>query len=156
MLITPGINVEPGVSFVLPPALIEYLIVAGGGGSSGGNSEPAGGGGAGGIVSGSYTLTGFGTPITITIGAGGTGQTYGVAPISGTNSSMTGMTTAIGGGAGGYLSGGVGQSGGSGGGGSGWGTNAGGAGTAGQGYAGGTSAGSLAGYPSVAEVVLAQ
>ena len=46
--------------------------------------------------------------------------------------------TAVGGGRGGLLNGGVGQPGGSGGGGSGWGVNVGGVGTAGQGYAGGT------------------
>ena len=48
---------------------VEYLVVAGGGGSS------FGGGGAGGLLTAAGFAVTLGTPITVTVGAGGSGQT---------------------------------------------------------------------------------
>ena len=116
----------------------DYLIIAGGGG--GGYSD-GGGGGAGGYLSGT-TSFGVGTVYTVTVGAGGSGNT-GVTPASindGNSSSITGLTTAIGGGGGGSLGAtpdSNGRSGGSGGGGGNAGT--GGSGTSGQGNSGGSA-----------------
>lgn len=134
---------------------VEVLVVAGGGG---GGSDMGGGGGGGGVISNTRVSVTANTPITVTVGAGGTGApagTGGHATTKGTNggNSVFGSDTAIGGGAGGtsyYTFGNsFGNSGGSGGGGSGYnngvtpalstgtGYGAAGAGTAGQGNRGG-------------------
>jgi hypothetical protein len=135
--------------------VVEVLVVAGGGGAG---SDMGGGGGGGGVISTtSYSVT-AGSPITVTVGAGGTGAPAGAgghATTKGTNgvNSVFGTLTAIGGGAGGtsyYTFGNsFGNSGGSGGGGSGYnnsqtpalrigtGYGAAGAGTMGQGFRGG-------------------
>ena len=122
------------------PLAVEYLVVAGGGGGGGGsNGGTAGGGGGGG---GLRTATGFvvtgGTPITVTVGAGGTGSDNGTGQ-NGFNSVFSTITSLGGGGGGGWISGGGGytnaNSGGAGGGASFSGAI--GAGTANQGNAGG-------------------
>ena len=108
----------------------DYLQVAGGGG--GGESGNGGGGGAGGMLTGTATIS----TVTVDVGLGG-----GPA-LNGENSSITGLTVSVGGGAGGWAYGGYGQVGGSGGGGPNDGVSrAGGAGTAGQGNAGPASGG---------------
>ena len=114
------------------PFSASYLITAGGGGGA------IGGGGAGGYLSGSQTIT-VGTVYTVVIGAGGGGSTsFSGSGASGTNSTLTGITAAIGGG--GVPVGANGLSGGSGGGGDGSdGIRTGGAGTSGQGNAGGAN-----------------
>ena len=118
------------------------LLVAGGGGGGG---HVGGGGGAGGLVYTSFVSSGSKT---IVVGNGGTGSAgdHVGAGSDGSNTSFTGLDTAIGGGGGGaYHNSGTshdGRSGGSGGGG-GHGTN-GGAGTSGQGHAGGNSPGNSA------------
>jgi hypothetical protein len=122
-----------------------YLIVAGGGG--GGYSAP-GGGGAGGFLSGTTTLT-PGSVYTVVVGAGGAGRSTNGTGNSGSNSSITGLTVAVGGGGGGYQSG-SGLSGGSGGGsGQSAGTGTGGSGTSGQGNAGGYQNGGGGGASAV-------
>ena len=115
---------------------VEYLVVAGGGGGSGG------GGGAGGMLTGTTTFSGS---YTLTVGAGGAGNTQGSASAtSGSNSLITGLTSIGGGGGGGVYAVTNGLNGGSGGGGS-IGTSStasvatGGTATSGQGYAGGTA-----------------
>lgn len=141
---------------------VEVLVVAGGGG---GGMDMGGGGGGGGVLSStSYAVT-AGTPITVTVGAGGygapSGNTYrtdGVGPqpnghqftVSATNggNSVFGSLTALGGGFGassyyGYTpNSGIGGTGGSGGGCSGY-THGGRRvvdnGTPGQGFSGGNS-----------------
>jgi hypothetical protein len=118
-----------------------YLIVAGGGGAGGAGPSgftATGGGGAGGLLTGTTSLTG-GTVYTVTVGGGGAGgNNTGTVGTNGNNSSITGLTTAIGGGAtNGFNV--AGNAGGSGGGGSGRASTAGGAGTSGQGNAGGTA-----------------
>ena len=119
-----------------------YLIVAGGGG---GGRYYSGGGGAGGILSGVSSLV-FGTIYSVTVGAGGPGNTSGVAgPGSQGSSSVFTSLTAIGGGFGNGNSSGTnnGGSGGSGGGAGGFGSGGtGGSGTSGQGNAGGSGNGS--------------
>jgi len=121
-----------------------YLIVAGGGG---GGARGAGGGGAGGYITGTINLTG-GTVYTASVGAGGAGGPNGSAGTQGSNSTFTGLTTAIGGGGGGaYVT--AASSGGSGGGG---GDNEGGSsgtaasGTPGQGNAGGNGSNNASFY----------
>lgn len=115
-----------------------YLIVAGGGGGGQGFSgtDNGGGGGAGGVMVGSFTLI-PGTAHTVTIGAGGASNS------NGSNSSISGIGTAIGGGRGASrIATQTAGNGGSGGGGAGTsGYTAGGSGTGGQGYAGGTGIG---------------
>lgn len=111
----------------------EYFVLAGGGGAQ------IGGGGAGGLLNSSSSFI-SGTGYSVTIGAGGAGQTSG-----GTDNATNGVDsvfstfTAIGGGKGGGVLGTNetrdGVTGGSGGGGG----NAAGAGTSGQGFAGGNS-----------------
>lgn len=155
-------------SGVFTPAFtgtIEVLVVAGGGG---GGMDMGGGGGGGGVISNTtYSVT-SGTPITVTVGAGGYGAPAGnggyrldgqgpqpnqhqftISATNGTNS-VFGLLTAVGGGYGGssYFgytpNNGYGNSGGSGGGASGYSdgnTGRGGTGTAGQGNAGGGSTG---------------
>jgi len=119
---------------------ITYLLVAGGGGGGGGN---AGGGGAGGLLAGTFTAT-PGTVYTTTVGAGGAGGTSSPQASGGvgSNSSITGQTSAVGGGKGGY---GAGGAGGSGGGGGNTASAAGGAGTSGQGNTGGAGSSTAAG-----------
>ncbi|MDP3645694.1 MAG: type II secretion system protein [bacterium] len=124
---------------------MDILIVGGGGGgggrpNSGGTGTGAGGGGGGGVVY--YTATPItpGNMYTVTVGAGGSGATAGVAATNGGSSSFTGLTTALGGGRGGNydvaLNYTAGAAGGSGGGGPG--LISGGAGTSGQGNNGGS------------------
>lgn len=114
---------------------ISYVIVAGGGG---GGSNAGGGGGGGGTVI--NTLTAIpGTVFSVTIGAGGSGSS------NGSNSYISGIATATGGGAGGSAGPSNGASGGSGGGGSSFGNTSGGAGIPGQGNNGGGSASNGAG-----------
>lgn len=132
-----------------PPPTVEYLVVAGGGGSS--YTYYTGGGGGGGFLTGNnYSISGVGTPITVTVGAGGAVNVDARA----SNSSF-GTITATGGGAGKYNNSTVGGDGGSGGGhGSYWGngnnessqTYPGGTGIVGQGKDGGTYVGSKAYY----------
>ncbi len=130
-----------------------YLIVAGGGG--GGredySSGTGAGGGAGGLLASTTTLT-LGTAYTVVVGAGGAAfsGTGGVG-VSGSNSSITGLTAAVGGGGGGggsYTTSGP-ASGASGGSGGGAGNNAGsstyGSGTSGQGSNGGSGSAAGAG-----------
>lgn len=118
---------------------VEVLVVAGGGQGGG---QVGGGGGAGGLVyASSYSVIG-GTPISVTVGRGGTTQfNYGARVVNGQNSprnwnnqrgsngnnSVFGNITAFGGGGGGAYAGDDvnSSSGGSGGGGGGSGTNAG-------------------------------
>lgn len=121
--------------------LINFLVVAGGGG---GGSTIAGGGGAGGLITESATLS-SGTAYTITVGAGGAGDASGISytgSFNGSNSLISTIATAIGGGGGGSYSGtgqGLPKAGGSGGGSAGGQTASAGVGTTGQGNAGGLS-----------------
>jgi len=118
-----------------------YLLVAGGGGAG---ADLAGGGGAGGLVTGTTSLN-IGTIYTAVVGGGGSGGTGrpSSGQTNGTDSSFTGVTTAVGGGRSvGYTPGAstaIGANGGSGGGGSASdsGASPGGSGTPGQGSAGG-------------------
>ena len=122
-----------------------YLIVAGGGG---GGYWDGGGGGAGGVVSGTTTFTSNNT-YSVTVGAGGSGATSGGIGTNGGNSTVTGLTAAVGGGFGGSngIAGTIGA-GGSGGGGYGAATTTGGSGTSGQGSAGGNGQPLAGGGPS--------
>lgn len=142
-----------GTTSFTPPATgsAEVLVVAGGGG--GGFGRGGGGGGGGVIYNGSYSVT-AGTPITVTVGAGGTGAASNTATSSTGNggNSVFGIITATGGGLGGSHNPGSasfnnGSAGGSGGGAainysgsSQW--TGGAASPAGQGFAGGAGAGS--------------
>jgi hypothetical protein len=107
---------------------INYLIVAGGGG--GGSAGAAGGGGGGGGFKASSLSVTPGATYTMVVGGGGAIAT------TGTNSSITGVDIADGGGRGGTAPG-NGGAGGSGGGGSADGAYSGGAGISGQGFNGG-------------------
>jgi len=130
------------------PSTVEYLVVAGGG--AGGYGYYGGGGGAGGY----RTATGYsvtaGSPITVTIGAGGTPSGNDATRGGNGQNSVFGSITSIGGGGGGSRNGSSaggasnGADGGSGGGSS-YGST-GGAGTAGQGNNGGS--GGANGYGS--------
>ena len=104
----------------------DVLVVAGGGG--GGYLRGGGGGAGGALLFSSQSLTAGN--YTATIGAGGAGGTTGTGT-NGVNSSLTGLTTCVGGGGGGTGAGpGTGNNGGSGGGGAGYfGNKAGGTGT---------------------------
>lgn len=128
----------------------QYLVVAGGGGSSGGAAEPSGGGGAGGLLTGNASFSA--SSHTITVGAGGSGNTSTNLANSGSNSSISGSVniSSTGGGRAGTGAGGDGANGGSGGGASGWynGTTAGGTGTAGQGNSGGNTSSAKLSYSS--------
>ena len=123
------------------PYAVDYVIVAGGGaGGSTSTSQVVGaGGGAGGFLTGTTSFS-PGTGYTVLVGAGGSVVSINTGG-SGSNSSITGLTAAVGGGGGGggtTAGSGAGVSGGSGGGGGGAGTGlAGGSGTSGQGNAGG-------------------
>ena len=80
-IITPGINIGPGLSITAEssapsaPPTVEYLVVAGGGAGGGGvqSYSTGGGGGAGGYRTDTGFAVATGTPITVTVGAGGTG-----------------------------------------------------------------------------------
>jgi hypothetical protein len=125
----------------------DYLVIAGGGAGGG---YVSGGGGAGGVVQGTITLI-PGNTYTAVIGAGGAYPLTNAPGAQGSNTTFTGVTTAVGGGGGATGGGGVGlaTSGGSGGGGgSTTAALAGAAGTAGQGFAGGTAPGQTGNYPS--------
>jgi hypothetical protein len=109
---------------------ISFLIVAGGGGGGGpAGGAAGGGGGGGGFITSSLSIT-PGTTYTMVVGGGGAIST------AGTNSSITGVAIATGGGRGGSPTG-NGGSGGSGGGGGADGATSGGAGISGQGFNGG-------------------
>jgi hypothetical protein len=120
---------------------IDYLIVAGGAGSgrSSGATGANGGAGAGGYLSITSNII-VGTAYSITVGAGGNGQSGSIGRGSAGSNSTFNSLTVIGGGTGGVGAGGLenGVSGGSGGGGGGLG-GTGGAGTSGQGNAGGAA-----------------
>jgi hypothetical protein len=102
------------------PPYVEVLVVAGGG--SGGTSSPAngggGGGGAGGVIYNSAYQLSNASAITVTVGAGGAGQTSDTSQGNDGSNSVFGSLTAVGGGGGGSASGGTttGRNGGSGGG----------------------------------------
>ena len=68
---------------------VDYLVVAGGGGGGGGTY--AGGGGAGGYRTASSFAVSAGTPITVTVGAGG------AVEVNGSNSVFSSITSAGGG-----------------------------------------------------------
>ena len=145
-------NSSPTTSNTLGPVVlgtsVNYLIVAGGGGGGNNfgnlNSRGMGGGGAGGYLAGTTILQPANT-YSITVGAGGAGgvgiafPSTGTQPTNGSNTTFTGLTTAVGGGSG-ATSNQVAASGGSGGGGCAD-TNAtgGAASPSGQGNAGGNS-----------------
>ena len=145
-----------GASTWTPPTngTMNMLIVGGGGGGGGGPATSrCGAGGAGGLLYLANQIVTAGTPISVTVGAGGSGGVSGGGG-SGTNSSY-GTNIAYGGGGGAPpvlnngsigLSGGSGGGGGGGTGGGGWG--AGGSGTAGQGHDGGAGHGN--GYDTYA------
>lgn len=138
-------DVGSEVSLVAPTYNADVLIAAGGGGGGSGHNGGGGGGGAGGYIANSSKTLSNGTTYTVTVGAGGAGSTGSGASGTGTaggDSSLTGETTAVGGGRGGYNSTYLASSGGSGGGGGGNAGTAGAAGTSGQGNAGGSAAGS--------------
>jgi hypothetical protein len=114
----------------------DYLVVAGGGG---GGSGTAGGGGAGGYLTGTGLAVANGTPIAVTVGAGGTTPgTYPGTATAGANSVFSSITSA--GGGAGATNATIGGNGGSGGGGGGNANIAGGTATpAGQGNNGGAA-----------------
>jgi hypothetical protein len=131
---------------LVAPTAVEYLVIAGGGGGGGPQyNQSGGGGGAGGF----RTATGFavstGTPITVTVGAGGanTGGTYATTVNVGGNggNSEFGTIISIGGGGGGIFFGNPGNGGSGGGAGANppSGSNEGGQGTSGQGNYGGNA-----------------
>jgi hypothetical protein len=128
----------------------DYLVVAGGGG--GGGSRSAGGGGAGGYLTsiGGSPLS-ISTAQTVTVGAGGAGQTD-ARGLVGNDSQFGSLTLVKGGGYGGAGTDGaapqIGGNGGSGGGGGGWGSaNAGGTALGTQGNAG-SAAATAPNYPA--------
>ena len=93
-----------GITYIsYSPSTVEYLVIAGGGGGGGGTTSPAGsGGGAGGYRTASGFAITPGTPITVTVGAGGTAGT-GTSPIATKgNDSVFSTITSTGGGAGAY------------------------------------------------------
>jgi hypothetical protein len=111
---------------------ITYITVAGGGG---GGSGGGGGGGAGGLIASNRSVD-PGTVLTIIVGAGGAAAT------AGSQSSLTGTVTAVGGGLGSNAYGNGGNGGSGGGGGNGYyGGGSPGTGTSGQGTSGGSAAG---------------
>jgi hypothetical protein len=80
------------------PTSVELLVVAGGGVGASGHG---GGGGAGGFrTSSNHSIT-AGSPITTTVGAGGTGANYGAAAGTNGSNSVFGSVTSTGGGRGG-------------------------------------------------------
>jgi hypothetical protein len=134
----PASAASNSVTPVVPaPSTVEYLVVAGGGG---GGSGAGGGGGAGGFRTAAGLAVTAGTPITVTVGAGGAVNTNG-------NASVFSSITSVGGGGGGSImsNGLTGGSGGGSGGSSSGPATSGGAGTAGQGNAGGSNTASAQG-----------
>ncbi len=133
-----GYNLDTGNGFVGPyNSTMDMLIVAGGGG---GGYNGGGGGGGGGVVNPTGVTVSNGTSLTVTVGAAGSGATSSVDAGDGGNSSVTGQTTAVGGGgAASRDHGSAAHNGGSGGGGAGdvGGRSTAGTGTAGQGNSGG-------------------
>ena len=126
-----------------------YLVVAGGGG---GGQDRGGGGGAGGLRTTYGTLSGGGASAesdltlaagtyTITVGSGGTPNTYNNTPTNGSDSVLASITSLGGGGGSSGGSAPPGANGGSGGGGGTNSDNPGGTGTANQGFAGGAADG---------------
>jgi hypothetical protein len=100
LTITGGYNIytwtsSGSVTFGTPPpppstpSTVEYLLVAGGGAGGGGvqNYSTGGGGGAGGYRTNTGFAVATGTPITVTVGAGGTGAAATVGT-SGENSAL--------------------------------------------------------------------
>ena len=74
-IITPGIDIGPGLSIIAEssaPPTVEALVVAGGG-PGGGGPYNGGGGGAGGVIYNSALSVNSSTSYTVTVGAGGTG-----------------------------------------------------------------------------------
>lgn len=78
---------KAGFNWPNMPPLLSYLLIGGGG--AGGRGSPAGGGGAGGYLTGSFTAS-LGTPLTVTIGAGGS------AAVGGYQAGLPGETTSFG------------------------------------------------------------
>lgn len=119
----------------------EYAMLGGGGGGGFRSTYGGGGGGAGGLLAGTATFPAG--DLTVVVGAGGAGANASGNPgVSGEDSYISSVGTAIGGGRGGtqYVAGGDGGSGGGGSTGS-----AGGSGTAGQGQNGGSGSGDVGG-----------
>jgi hypothetical protein len=129
-------------SLTTAPSAVEYLVVAGGGSGAGGGGK-GGGGGAGGFRTASGFAVTSGTPLTVTVGAGGASAATTTAGVNGSNSVFSSITSTGGGGGGGAASTGNvnGSSGGSGGGGGAYAGAAGtgGAATSGQGNVGGAA-----------------
>ena len=74
----------------VPEIIAEYLIIGGGGG---GGSDMGGGGGAGGFITGNINLNLF-SPLTVTVGAGGTGAPSGTVQPRGSNGGFSSIMTA--------------------------------------------------------------
>ena len=127
---------------VITLSTVEVLVVAGGGAGGGyGGNDGSGGGGAGGLIYSSAVSITPGTPISVTVGDGGSGVGGATRGNNGGNS-IFGSLTAIGGGGGGTEGAErVGKDGGSGGGAGGYGVKSGGAATVGQGNRGGDCTG---------------
>jgi hypothetical protein len=137
-------SVSPTGAIPAPPTVFALLVAGGGGGGKGSTvARGAAGGGGGGMRPGSRTVA-PGTTLTVVVGAGGAAATVSTGTgVKGGDSTVTGLTTAVGGGGGGNADGGTG-SGTTGGSGGGAGDNngngiAGAAGTGGQGNAGGNN-----------------
>ena len=133
---------KPGSLHTQLPSTVQVLVVAGGGA---GGANLGGGGGAGGVVYNTNFAINSQVPITVTIGAGGTGVSGGqggTVSNDGNNSIFSTITAIGGGGAGSGTANYNGRSGGSGGGASGYSTNnPGGSGTTNQGSPGGYGGG---------------
>lgn len=128
---------------VLPDVNTNVLVVGGGGG---GGSDMGGGGGGGGVVFETNYNVSFRSPVSVTVGAGGTGAPPGISQPRGQNgaNSVFGSLTAIGGGGGGseYANNNsIPSNGGSGGGSAGCNQNTVGEGIIGQGFRGGLTPG---------------
>ena len=132
-----------------PPSTVEYLVVAGGGG---GATLRGGGGGAGGYRTATGLSVSNGTPITVTVGAGGTAGTWSPGLYLGGDGtdSVFSTITSTGGGGGGHAQGGAGLTGGRYGGSGGGGADgsAGSSGVSGQGNSGGNGFSSAWSYTS--------
>jgi hypothetical protein len=101
-----GISIGGGINFrnegvATAPPTVEYLVVAGGGGGGGAQNSAGGGGGAGGLLTATgYSIT-DGTPITVTVGAGGASIASDTGTAFNGNDSVFGSITSKGGGGGG-------------------------------------------------------
>ncbi len=117
------VTITSDTNWDIPPGIeeIEILVVAGGGGAGNGLSDSyksdGGGGGAGGLIFiENYDISGYSSPISVTVGDGGEGSDdLGEKGSTGVNSTF-GDLTAIGGGGGGSVNTRPGANGGSGGG----------------------------------------